>query len=378
MINLIFNYLHRFKKQMHGMGDSVVNQLVGPFLLLILLGTFTYSWLEGWSLLDSLYAIVITITTVGYGDLSPQTPAGRAFAIVFTLVAIGLAGYAISTMAAVAFERQAEKQKQLLYRRRMEKINALTNHYIICGATVHGHRTCAEMQKRGIPYVIVEENRAQLHRALLFMHEGYLGKLMAQFQYTDDSLEALDEENMSVEELAADMNVNFLLSDPLNERTLVQAGINRAAGLITSMADDLDNVAVILSARDIVPKMGNHALRIVSRVSDQTNWRRLYLAGANKVVSGDALAGLSTASHMLDPEVAELWDSMVMNTGSSVRMMTYPIAEHPALIGSEVGSFKKTTGKVLVAIKRAGEFMFGPEPEEAFLADDVVLVVGEI
>ena len=86
--------------------------LLLPFLLLILVGTIVYSILEGWTLFDSLYATIITITTVGYGDLSPQSQSGRVFAIFFTLFAIGLAGYAISSAAAVIFETQQQNREK--------------------------------------------------------------------------------------------------------------------------------------------------------------------------------------------------------------------------------------------------------------------------
>ena len=91
---------------------STLLPLVIPFLILIAVGTVVYALLEGWSLFDSLYATIITITTVGYGDLSPQTQSGRIFAIFFTLVAIGLAGYAISSATAVIFETQQENREK--------------------------------------------------------------------------------------------------------------------------------------------------------------------------------------------------------------------------------------------------------------------------
>jgi voltage-gated potassium channel len=96
--------------------EVIVIFAAGVFV--ILTGTLVYAWLEGWSLLDSLYATVITVTTVGYGDVSPQTPGGRLFAVFFTLLAVGVAGYAISVLAASVIERQSTKLERILRKKK--------------------------------------------------------------------------------------------------------------------------------------------------------------------------------------------------------------------------------------------------------------------
>ncbi len=137
--------------------------------LLILSGTFVYSWLEGWTLLDSLYATIITITTVGYGDLSPQSSQGRIFAIFFTLIAIGIGGYAISVLAAFVIEKQATKLERILRKRKMERIDALTGHMIICGADFVGLRIAREYQLTQIPFILIEADEEQLRQTLLLL-----------------------------------------------------------------------------------------------------------------------------------------------------------------------------------------------------------------
>ena len=160
-------------KQLH---RSSLLPLLIPFSLLILIGTVVYSILEGWTLFDSLYATIITITTVGYGDLSPQSQSGRIFAIFFTLFAIGLAGYAISSVAAVLFETQQKNREKRIFERRMNEISKLSNHIIVCGGSIIGNRAAGEFKRRQIPFVIIEPDEAKLKQALLWMHDSYVDK----------------------------------------------------------------------------------------------------------------------------------------------------------------------------------------------------------
>ncbi len=378
MFGIVIQFIRNFKTNVHGWKHTAAGQLVVPFILLILVGTFGYRVLEGWSLLDSLYATIITITTVGYGDLSPQTPVGRIFAILFTLIAIGLAGYAISAVAAIVFERQAEYQQRLDYQRRMERIKALNNHIIVCGATIFGHRTCAELQQNKKPFVIVEKDHETLKRALLYLHDGYLKKIRQEHLFEDLDAMHYEEEHMSLEELAEDAGIDYLLADPLSERVLIQAGLQKADGLVTAMDDDLDNVAVILSARDIIPKIGNEGLRIVSRVSDESNWRRLYLAGAHKVVSPSFIGGFNAATQLLDQHTGDLFDAMIITQGTNLRMKSFPVNNWDGLVGNSCNMFKDVTGMLLVALRRDSEFIFSPGADMILQEHDVALVMAEI
>lgn len=136
--------------------------LVGPFLLLVAIGTLVDAQLENWTLLDALDATIITITTVGYGDLY-QTATGRVlFAIFFTLVAIGLAGYALSTAAAIVFEGHHAKMTLKRLENRMKKISALSNHVIVCGGGILANRAAGEFRRRHMPFVIIEADEASL------------------------------------------------------------------------------------------------------------------------------------------------------------------------------------------------------------------------
>lgn len=373
---IIVKLIDKLRIQIRQIRDSGVAIVVAPTLLLVAIGTVVYSALEGWTLLDALYATIITMTTVGYGDLSPQTPGGRVFAIFFTLAAIGLASYVISALAAFVIEQSLAKRERKLQERRMNQIQALNDHVIICGGSVIGHRTANELMRRQIPFVLIEPDEETLRWALLWLHEGYVGKRMAIWRELED-VDVATEEGKTVAELADEVDILYLMEDPTQETALRHAGIERAKGVITVMNDDRDNMAIILSARDMANRLGNPGLRIITRVVDEWNLRRLSLAGADEVISPNLRGGYILASQMLDPVLTEFWDQMMRSDEQLVRFSDISLAEHPTLLGKTVADLRTETEQMAVAIKRDGEFIYAPALDTVLQPDDSVIVLGQ-
>ncbi len=360
-------------KQFH---RSSLLPLLIPFLLLILLGTVVYSILQEWTLFDSLYATIITITTVGYGDLSPQSQSGRIFAIFFTLFAIGLAGYAISSAAAVLFETQQQNREKRILERRMNEISELSNHIIVCGGSITGNRAAGEFRRRQFPFVIIEPDEAKLKQALLWLHESYLDKRIRHYE----SLEEVDwsiEERMSIDELASDTGILYMLEDPTEKQHLRTAGVHRAYGVVAAMEDDRDNTTIILGARDMGKRLNNPKLRIVGSARDETNMHTLYLAGADRVVSPNIMGGFTLASNMLDHDAAEFWDNMLFQQNQSIRFGDMHVRDFPNIIGWTVDELRQKLSQLVIAIRRDSKFMHMPAPDEVIHADDVLIVIGE-
>lgn len=359
-------------KQLHR--SSLLLVLI-PFLLLILIGTVVYSILEGWTLFDSLYATIITITTVGYGDLSPQSQSGRIFAIFFTLLAIGLVGYALSSAAAVLFETQQKNRERKILEKRMNEISKLSGHIIVCGGSIIGNRAAGEFKRRQFPFVIIEPDEAKLKRALLWMHESYVDKRIRHYE----SLEEVDwsvEERMSIDELARDTGILYMLEDPTEEQQLRTAGVHRAYGVVAAMEDDRDNTTIILSARDMGKRLNNPELRIVGSARNETNMHTLYLAGADRVVSPNIMGGFTLATNMLDHDAAEFWDNMLFRQNQSIRFGDMHVRDYPHVVGWTADELRRKLSQLVIAIRRNGEFMHMPVPEEEIRADDVLIVIG--
>ncbi len=360
-------------KQLH---RSSLLPLIVPFLVLIAVGTIVYATLEDWTLFESLYATIITITTVGYGDLSPQTQSGRIFAIFFTLIAIGLAGYAISSSTAVIFESQHEKSEKRKYERRMNKISQLSNHIIVCGGDILGNRAASEFKRRQFPFVIIEPDEAKLKQALLWMHESYMDKRLRHY----NSLDEVDwsiEERMSIDELAIDTGILYMLEEPTEEQQLRAAGVHRAYGIVAAMEDDRDNTTIILSARDMANRLNNPKLRIVASARTETNMHTLYLAGADRVISPNIMGGFTVASNMLDHDAAEFWDNMLFHQNKNIRFGDMQVRDYPNIVGWTTDELRHQLSQLVIAIRRNGEFMHMPAPSEVILADDVLIVIGD-
>ncbi|HLN97372.1 MAG TPA: potassium channel family protein, partial [Pyrinomonadaceae bacterium] len=207
----------------------------------IVFGGIGYYLIEGWSIVDSLYVSAQTVTTVGYGDLTPATRNGRLFSTVFMLAGVGIVLYALTTTV------QAIVQSELVatfgQRRLSRKMSKLRNHFIVCGAGRVG---------------------SHLIRSLLGSAETFI---------------VIERDPQKVAELV-ELGVIVLVRDATLEESLLEAGVAHARGLAACLADDADNVYVVLTARDLNPRM-----HIVARAAEEQAEPKLIRAGANRVVA---------------------------------------------------------------------------------------------
>ena len=344
---------------------------------LIFLGTVVYSLSEGWSWLDSLYVTIITITTVGYGDLTPQTTIGRMFAIVFTLGAIGIGGYALTEMAALVFERQSTRRERLLRRRRMDAIKALHDHIIVCGVDSVGMHVAKEYQRTNQPFIIIEPDEATLKQTLLFLHEEYHQRRIVAnlWDFADHDG---DEELLSVSELANETGVLYYLDDPRNDEVLMRAQIQTARGLVTSLPDDRDNLFIVVGARALSQQLDNPQLRIMTRAQNITNVRKLYVAGADHVRMPDVFGGYQMATAVLNPQIAEFLDRTLFMQGGEdlLRFRDIVLADHPLLIGRSIAQMKEQFNQLVIGIMRDNEYMYTPDANITLQEGDTAFVFG--
>ncbi|WP_420629332.1 potassium channel family protein [Candidatus Leptofilum sp.] len=351
-----------------GFGLSIL-----PIVILIGIGTIAYAYFEGWSLPDSLYATIITITTVGYGDLSPQTVGGRLFAIFFTLSAIGLASYAISTLAAGVIRWEQERVQRHIQEQRMSTIASLENHIIVCGGNAISRKAMFFFQRDNQPIILVEQDEEKLRRALLYLDIEYLQKKFGHYYDLTQAVDVTEDEQLSLEELTERVDVPYLLADPTDDSTLIAAGIDRARGIVAALDSDEHNLFAVISARALATQMDNPKLRILALVYDDKNGPKLQIAGADQLIFPEKGSGMQVQSWMMNPLIGDFWMEVSFKAQSTYDMQQFIISDYPAWVGKSVTQLRNQHQVVVLAVWRDGAFHYSPTADEVLQANDVLI-----
>ena len=297
----------------------------------ILLGTVMFHALEGWSILDSLYVTAQTVTTVGFGDLTPRTPAGRAFAVVFMMVSVGIVLYALtSTVQSIV---HSELFATYGHSRKMSKMR---DHFIICGAGRVGSHLIRNLRAADGNFLVIENDSAKV--------------------------EALMKAGITVQPRDATL-----------EETLREAGVEHARGLASCLPDDADNVYVVLTARDLNPK-----LHIVARAAEEQAEAKLLRAGANRVVAPTIIGGHRMAMALTKPAVGDFLDSV---TANHLELGFEQLEVDPAstLVGRKLSEtvIQSELNIVIVSIRRNdGEIIFNPSGGTQIEDGDMLIAIG--
>ena len=311
---------------------------VSLFFLLatITFGTVGYIVVEGMTPFDAFYMVLITISTVGFGEIKPLSEIGRGITLIIIISGISLLTYTLSQVATILVEGELRK---ILGRRKLEKqIAAMKDHYIICGYGRIGQIIVKELRAAKMPLVVVEQGA-----------EG-------------------------VAQLESD-GVLYLAMDATSDDALVAAGLQNARGLVTAVSSDADNVFIALSAKGLRPD-----IFILARASDAKNERKLLRAGASRVVCPYDMGGRRMAEILNKPTVVDFIDQTMMRSDLGLQMEEAVISDSSELMGKTVmgSNLRQEFGVIIVAIKRRnGEMVFNPGPQEVFIAGDVIVVIGK-
>src|SRR5437867_5810268 len=289
-------------------------------------GTFGFHLIEGWTLADSLYVTVQTLTTVGYGDMTPRDGRGRVFAVIVMMIGAGGVALAVSTI--VQFIVQSELLLTFGQRRLTRKMSQLHDHFIICGSGRVGSHLVRDILRANETFVVIEKDQ---QRAAEFSRRG----------------------------------LNVLVNDATLEETLRDAGVERARGLAACLPDDADNVYVVLTARDLNPH-----LRIVARAAEEQAEAKLLRAGANHVIAPTIIGGHRMAIALTKPAVSEFMDSITANE-LGLGFEQVEVDASSELVGNELRSsrIRSDLDVVIVSIRRQdGQIIFNPAGDCEILA----------
>ena len=295
--------------------------LVGVFLVGVVGYRIIGSPEHGW--LDAIYMTTVVITTTGLREVVPtESVPATIFTTLFLLFGATAAVYTLSMITAFIIEGDLT---QGFRRRRMQKkIDAMQNHYIVCGAGQTGTSVIRELTGTDRPCVAIEHN--QQHIAAL---EG------------------------------AFPDVAVLHGDCSDDETLTRAGVQRAAGIVVCTDDDKNALVTTVLARQLNPKV-----RVIARATNDKAASRLRQAGADGVVSPAQIGGMRLANELLRPGVVSFFDQMLRDTNRNLRLEDVPVTSGSSLAGQEITTLKLHeygTGLLLLAVRtHEGEYLFNP------------------
>ena len=308
------------------------------FLVLVVFSTFFYRYISGYaySVVDCFYMTMITITTIGYGEIVDMSylPIGRLYTVVLAVSGIALATYTISSIIALFVDGRILKTYR--YLQTMNTIEQLNKHYIICGLGRIGSSIAAEMVLTLRPFVVIERDGARV-REVEIQHPDWL----------------------VIEGEAAD------------DDTLAKAGISRSMGVFAATNDDNTNLVISLSAKQLNPDA-----RVISMCKDHSYINKITKAGADKVISPYLIGGLRMASEMVRPTVTSFLDDMLRDNGVNYRFEEFALPSR--FIGSTLASLNIDAFKdsnFLALRKSSGQAIYKPQPDYIFQPGDVFVVI---
>lgn len=307
----------------------------GALAAVLVLGTAGYVAIEGWPWFDALYMTVITVGTVGFREVHELNRAGQIFTMVLILAGFGAVLFAFGTFVDFVVEGHL---KGLLEGRRMgNRIKSLSGHHIVAGLGRVGSVVAQALADEGATFVVIESSE---EAAAWAMEQGWL----------------------------------VLGADATDESTLIAAGIESAASLVTALDTDADNLFVAFSARALNPDVF-----IVARSSHQSSEEKLRRAGANRVMTPNVVGGRRMASMVLHPVVSDYLDLVTHGDDVEYRLQDIEIGAGSLFDGKSIreARVRDSTGAYVLAVQTpGGEVNTNPSPDTVMHARDRLVVLG--
>jgi voltage-gated potassium channel len=325
MLRLLHNF-HYFRK---------LYIAAGLIFLILSSGTVGYMIIEGYSLLDAIYMTIITAASVGFREVQPLSDAGKVFTSLLIISSVITLAYSISVITTYIIE--GEFQQYFKHQKVKNEINKLQNHVIVCGYGRNGKQACEQL-KSGKKNFLVIENDSDL-----------------------------------VEKMREEENLLIIEGDATQDEILVEAVIAKAEALITTLPDDADNVFVVLTAREMNPK-----LKIISRASDDASENKLKRAGANNVIMPDKIGGTHMAALVTKPDVLEFLDYITGRINIRLEEIFYSnLSERLKNKSIRELEIRDKTGANIIGFKKGnGEYIINPSPDTTMQEDSKLFVLG--
>ncbi len=299
-------------------------------------GTVGYKFIEDYTLLDAFYMTVITVTTVGYGEVMPLGPGGKIFTALLILLTFGVFAYAITSIT--RYLVTGEYKIYIKNYRVIKELQGLDGHVIVCGYGRNGVQAVETLAAHGMRFVVVEQN--------------------------EDLVRRLQEERN---------DILIIEGDATDESMIERAQIHKASALIATLPKDADNLFVVLTAREL-----NKNLTIISRASDDRSEKKLKIAGANSVILPDKVGGSHMASLVVTPDLMEFLDhiSVIGKDQTSLIELTIPGQHQPERSIKDLEVQRQTGARIVGMKTEARDIIVNPPADMKLIAGAKLFVLG--
>jgi len=302
-------------------------------IIIVSLGIIGYMVIEGWSFVDALYMTVLTISTVGYGEVSPLSEEGRIFSIFLMVGGVGGGLYALSLF--IQYLLEGEFGITMGRRRMKAEIAKLKEHFILCGYGRVGREIARIYREEGESFIIIESDESAVARA---REDGYL----------------------------------CLSGDATSDEVLKGVKIGKARGLIAAVGSDVDNTYITLSARELHPE-----LFITARATFPDRELKLKRAGADRVVSPASIGARRMAMLSLRPAVVDFIDRIAYRPGREMQLESIDIEVGSSLAGITMEEAHRNYGITVLAMRtKGGKLVTNPPDDQPIKDGDRLIIIG--
>lgn len=304
----------------------------------LLLGVAGFMYMQGYTITQAFYMTIITISTVGYGEVRPLTAAGELFASFLIILNFGIFAYGLSVFSYYVINGEIFKKMHLSIIRK--RIDQLENHVILCGYGRYGMEVSQNFLHHNMPFVVVENNPVVIETI-----QKSEGKIL------------------------------YIQDDATHDDALQLAGIKKAKALITALPDDSDNLFIVLTARQLNPR-----INIISRTSSYRSQRKLQLAGADHVIMPEQIGGFYMATLVSKPGATEFFSYITREAESDIEFEELRYRDMPpSCQGKSIRELhiRRATGSNIIGFKHPdGSYVVNPEPETILVEHSSFIVLG--
>ena len=317
---------------------SKIYKAILLLLFVLSIGVVGYMYFGDDTFINALYMTVITITTVGFGEVHPLSPSERLFTIFLILMSVVLLGYAVSILT--EYIASGEFFEKMKFKKVQKKIESLNGHAVVCGYGRNGKQAVTKLKKFKKPLVVIESDQERIKE---IEREGLL----------------------------------YIEGNATDDDVLKRSCIANASSLICALPSDADNLFIVLSARQM-----NKNMTIVSRASNDSSDAKLRIAGADNVIMPDKLGGDHMASLLVTPDIVEFVDKLAVDAENAAHLEEILVDNLPKeflLKSIRDLDVRRKTGCTVIGFKTPdNEYVINPEADTQLITNSKLIVLGSL